>query len=73
MEIKVNERIPYWLTEMLAAHNLNMTRISKYCRSIELAQNIPSMRWQMSWAQDPLSISPTIFNTMERETELARN
>jgi len=39
MEIKVNERIPYWLTEMIAAHNLNMTRISKYCRSIELTNN----------------------------------
>jgi len=39
MEIKVNERIPYWLTEMIAAHNLNMVRISKYCRSIELTHN----------------------------------
>lgn len=37
MEIKVNERIPYWLTEMIAAHDLRMIRISKYCRSIELA------------------------------------
>ncbi len=37
MEIKVNERIPYWLTEMIAAHDLKMIRISKYCRSIELA------------------------------------
>jgi SPX domain protein involved in polyphosphate accumulation len=39
MEIKVNERIPYWLTEMIAAHNLNMIRVSKYCRSIELAND----------------------------------
>ncbi|NUM80334.1 polyphosphate polymerase domain-containing protein [bacterium] len=37
MEVKVNERIPYWLTEMIAAHNLKMIRISKYCHSIELA------------------------------------
>lgn len=37
MEIKVNERIPYWLTEMIAAHNLHMIRVSKYCRSVELA------------------------------------
>ena len=37
MEIKVNERIPYWLTEMIAAHNLKMIRVSKYCCSIELA------------------------------------
>ena len=37
MEIKVNERIPYWLTELVAAHNLQMVRMSKYCRSLEAA------------------------------------
>lgn len=37
LEIKVNERVPYWLTELVAAHNLSMTRVSKYCKSIELA------------------------------------
>jgi hypothetical protein len=41
IEIKVNERIPYWLTELVAVHNLNLVRMSKYCRSIELAQNLP--------------------------------
>ena len=35
MEIKVNERLPYWLTQMVAEHNLQLIRISKYCRSIE--------------------------------------
>jgi len=40
MEIKVNERIPYWLTELVAAHNLTMIRVSKYCRGIELAQSM---------------------------------
>ncbi|MBN1431071.1 MAG: polyphosphate polymerase domain-containing protein [Anaerolineae bacterium] len=41
IEIKVNERIPYWLTELVAVHGLSLVRISKYCRSIELAQNLP--------------------------------
>lgn len=41
MEIKVNERLPYWLTELVAAHNLQMVRVSKYCRSIEASQNMP--------------------------------
>jgi SPX domain protein involved in polyphosphate accumulation len=40
MEIKVNERIPYWLTELVAAHNLQMVRMSKYCRSVEAANLI---------------------------------
>jgi SPX domain protein involved in polyphosphate accumulation len=45
MEIKVNERLPYWLTELVAAHNLSLMRVSKYCRSIELANDFPSARW----------------------------
>ena len=46
IEIKVNERIPYWLTELVAMHNLNLMRVSKYCRSIELAQNMSAPAWQ---------------------------
>jgi len=42
IEIKVNERIPYWLTELVARHNLSLIRVSKYCRSIELALSLPS-------------------------------
>lgn len=37
MEIKVNERIPYWLTELVARHNFKLIRMSKYCQSITLA------------------------------------
>ncbi|MBN1658147.1 MAG: polyphosphate polymerase domain-containing protein [Anaerolineae bacterium] len=40
VEIKVNERIPYWLTELVAVHNLSLVRVSKYCRSIELSQSL---------------------------------
>jgi len=35
MEIKVNERLPYWLTELVAFHNLSLVRMSKYCASIQ--------------------------------------
>jgi SPX domain protein involved in polyphosphate accumulation len=50
IEIKVNDRLPYWLTEQVAIHNLNLVRVSKYCRSIELAQNMPSLAWRMTAA-----------------------
>jgi SPX domain protein involved in polyphosphate accumulation len=42
MEIKVNERIPYWLTELVAAHNLQTIRVSKYCHSLEVANDLTS-------------------------------
>jgi hypothetical protein len=75
MEIKVNERIPYWLTEMIAAHNLQLVGLSKYCRSIEAAQNMPSMRWRNPMAecsQDVLSSSFSTFNALERRIGIRR-
>jgi len=35
VEVKVNERVPYWLTEKVARHNMQLIRISKYCTSVE--------------------------------------
>lgn len=35
VEVKVNERVPYWLTEQVAKHNMQLIRISKYCTSVE--------------------------------------
>lgn len=75
MEIKVNERMPNWLTEMIAAHNLQMVRISKYCRSIEAAQNMPSLQWRNLPAESSqmvLSSSYSIFNMLEQKTSIAR-
>ena len=51
VEIKVNERMPYWLTELVAAHNLNLVRVSKYCRSIELAHNLATPAWRLALAR----------------------
>jgi hypothetical protein len=41
MEIKVNDRIPYWLTQFVADHNIRLMRISKYCTSLEQAEAVP--------------------------------
>jgi len=75
MEIKVNERIPYWLTEMIAAHNLQLVRISKYCRSIEAAQNMPSAQWRNLAAEssrEVLSSSFSVFSTLEQKIGIRR-
>ena len=75
MEIKVNERIPYWLTEMIAAHNLPITRVSKYCRSIEAAQNMPLAQWRnpvTESAQDVLSSSYSVFSNLRQKIESRR-
>jgi SPX domain protein involved in polyphosphate accumulation len=69
MEIKVNERIPRWLTDMIAAHNLQRIGISKYCRSIDVAQSIPAAQrrgLRAECSKDVLASCPSTFSTLER-------
>jgi hypothetical protein len=35
MEVKVNSRVPYWMTGVLSRHRCNLRRISKYCTALE--------------------------------------
>lgn len=35
MEVKVNERAPYWLTEVIGTYGITLRRISKYCATLE--------------------------------------
>ena len=75
MEIKVNERIPFWLTEMIATHNLRRIGFSKYCRSIRAARGIPAARRHSLRAErsrDVLASSLSTFGTLERRMGLDR-
>jgi hypothetical protein len=75
MEIKVNERIPYWVTDMIAAHNLQRVGISKYCRSIETARSIAATRQhrlRAECSEDVLASSPSTFSTLERRMGIDR-
>jgi hypothetical protein len=75
MEVKVNERIPYWLTEMIAAHNLQLVRFSKYCRSIDAAKKMPSTEWRIPVAQsskDVLASCLSSFSALERMMGIRR-
>ena len=75
MEIKVNERIPLWLTDMIAAHNLQRIGVSKYCRSIEAAQgNLAARRHSLraECAHDVLDSSVSTFGTLERRMGIGK-
>lgn len=45
MEIKVNDRIPYWLTEFAADSNFQLVRISKYCTGLQKAELVPHFQY----------------------------
>ena len=73
MEIKVNERIPTWLTALIADHNLQMVRVSKYCRSIDTAQKTPSLRWRNlppESSEEMLATLPAAFARTEEKTKI---
>jgi len=45
MEIKANERVPYWLTELVGEHNLRLIRVSKYCQGLEVGKRVPALNY----------------------------
>jgi SPX domain protein involved in polyphosphate accumulation len=47
LEVKANERVPYWLTELVAAYNFRLIRISKYCHSLEVADRVPRLSYRI--------------------------
>lgn len=42
LEIKADDKIPFWVTELVAHHGIRFIRISKYCQAIETAGLFPS-------------------------------
>jgi hypothetical protein len=73
MEIKVNERIPLWLTEMISAHNLQMVRVSKYCRSVEAARSTALARWFMPMAESSEEVLATTASVFRRSEVAVEN
>lgn len=41
LEIKANEKIPFWITELVAHHWIGLIRVSKYCQALETAKVFP--------------------------------
>jgi hypothetical protein len=75
MEIKVNERMPYWLADMISAHNLQRASLSKYCRSIEAAQRLGATRWHSlrpECSRYVLASCPSTFHALERRMGMGK-
>ncbi|NLV78095.1 MAG: polyphosphate polymerase domain-containing protein [Rhodococcus sp.] len=45
VEIKANERVPYWATDLAARLDMSVIRVSKYCRSVEAFGLAPRSRF----------------------------
>ena len=54
IEVKVDERVPYWLTNRLAAHSLRLVRLSKYCQGVEAFGQAPRSVFHIPESDDPV-------------------
>jgi hypothetical protein len=75
MEIKVNKRIPDWISGLIAAQNLQMDRVSKYCSSIELAKKMPLFHYRNHTAESSreiLSSSFSVFSSLEEKIRIRK-
>ena len=41
LEIKADDKVPYWVTELVAHHNFKLIRVSKYCLALEESEKFP--------------------------------
>lgn len=44
VEIKANERVPYWVTDLAALIDMSVVRVSKYCQSVQAFGMAPRSR-----------------------------
>jgi len=40
LEVKVNYRVPLWLTDIIAGHRCRLRRVSKYCAALEQSKEL---------------------------------
>lgn len=60
VEVKANERVPYWITDLTARMNLSVVRMSKYCQSVEVFGRAPRSRFHVhDRAEDQAPQPPT--------------
>jgi hypothetical protein len=60
LEIKANERVPYWLTDLAARSNMSVVRMSKYCQSVEAFGRAPRSIFHVTGDDPTTDLTPTL-------------
>ena len=61
VEVKVNERVPTWLTDRVARHDMQVIRISKYCQGVEAFGRAPRSLFH---APEPVLQGALMFDSL---------
>lgn len=72
MEVKANERAPYWVTDMAARHGLQIQRISKYCQSVEAHGMAPRSLFHLPVDDVVAETRPVLDGVVDDPTPMAR-
>lgn len=69
VEVKANERVPYWVVDLTARMDLSVIRVSKYCQSVQAFGLAPRSRYGNPEpvrldSPDSVQVSPTGPPTM---------
>ncbi len=68
IELKVNERLPTWLSGLIATNGLTLTRISKYVQGVERSNAAPPSAFHVSPGPDN-NVTPTTQPRTDPRTE----
>jgi hypothetical protein len=60
LEVKANERVPYWLTDLAARSNMSVVRMSKYCQSVEAFGRAPRSIFHVTGDDPTTDLAPTL-------------
>jgi len=64
MEVKADDRVPEWTTSLLARHDCQLNRVSKYCAGVATLRDLKVM---------PLALSPGVPQPLEPGEEQLSN
>ena len=58
IELKVDDRVPTWLSRRVAGHNLQLRRLSKYCQTVEVFGQAPRSAFHVAHTAEHEDLVP---------------
>ena len=58
IELKVDDRVPTWLSRRVAGHNLQLRRLSKYCQTVEVFGQAPRSAFHVAHTAEHEGLVP---------------
>jgi hypothetical protein len=64
MEVKADERVPQWIASLLARHDCQLSRVSKYCTGVAQIRDFKVLPLALQRPLDPVGTPHTPSNLL---------